>query len=243
MLVSVIRMESPSRSSADLPIIYLEAQSPADFPDPAQADEGLLAIGADLDPQRVLLAYQRGIFPWYSEGELPLWWSPDPRAVLLAEDLHVSRSLERRLKRADYRLTWNRCFLRVMRECSLDRPDGTWIHEEMFACYGALHERGVAHSLEVWREERLVGGVYGVQCGAVFAAESKFHRERDMSKLALVALVRSLTQAGIELFDVQFQTSHLASLGVREWPRPRYLERLAALRTRAVSLRELVPHV
>lgn len=226
-----------------MPILYLEAGSPPAFPPTDLAEEGLLCVGGDLDPRRVLAAYDLGIFPWYGEDEIPLWWCPDPRGVLPAENLHVSRSLNRVLRARDFRLTWNACFGRVMRACSLNRPDGVWIHEEMIECYLELHAAGHAHSLEVWHGDELVGGIYGVQRGAVFAAESKFHAARDMSKVALVALVRSLHRAGIRLFDVQFQTPHLERLGVVEWSRARYLQRLAALKAEPVSLASVTPTI
>ncbi|MCB9919657.1 MAG: leucyl/phenylalanyl-tRNA--protein transferase [Planctomycetes bacterium] len=224
-------------------IPYIAPGSPPAFPDPVAATDDLVAVGADLEPERVLFGYELGIFPWYGEDELPLWWCPDPRAVLLSNDLHVSRSMKRVLARHDFSLTWNRCFERVMRECSRDRPDGMWIHDDMVASYLELHRRGHAHSLEVWSGERLVGGIYGVQCGSLFAAESKFHRVTDMSKVALIALVRTLERAGIELIDVQLMTPHLASLGVTEWPRTRYLAHLDRVKSIRVDLSSLEPSV
>lgn len=222
-------------------ILYLEPGSAPAFPDVEHAEEDLVAVGADLAPERILHAYELGIFPWFGADEIPLWWSPDPRAVLPADQLHISRSMRRVVRNTEFRLTWNACFERVMRECSRDRPDGVWIHEAMVQSYCKLHARGAAHSLEVWVGDELAGGIYGVQRGRVFAAESKFFRVRDMSKLALFALVQSLDRAGVELIDVQFQSEHLAKLGVVEWPRARYLERLRALRGQALDLRELEP--
>ena len=226
-----------------MPIFYLESASPDEFPDPELADAGLLAVGADLDPSRLLAAYDRGIFPWFSEDEVPLWWSPDPRAVLEPDELHVPRRLARTIRKGELRLTWNHDFARVIRECGKLREDGTWIHRAMIRAYEGLHALGAAHSLEVWREDRMVGGLYGVQRGGLFAAESKFFRERDASKLALVAAVRCLQRAGIELFDVQFQTGHLEQFGVREWPRRRYLDELARVRSLEVDLSELDPRL
>ncbi|MBL8751268.1 MAG: leucyl/phenylalanyl-tRNA--protein transferase [Planctomycetes bacterium] len=212
------------------------------FPDPQQFDrEGLVAIGGDLRPERLLLAYRSGIFPWYAEGYVPMWWSPDPRAVVTPECLHVSRSLRRVLRRADFHLTWNRCFARVMNECGRGRAEGTWVIPEMVAAYTRLHELGRAHSVEVWHEGELVGGTYGVQIGALFAAESMFHRRTDMSKVALVALVQTAGAAGIEVFDVQFLTRHLATLGAYELARRDYLERLRSLRDEVVDLRHVQP--
>lgn len=212
------------------------------FPDPTLFDrEGLLAIGGDLQPARLLLAYRSGIFPWYAEGYLPMWWSPDPRAVMSAATLHVSRSLQRTIRRGDFALTWNRCFRRVMTECGKCRPEGTWVLEEMLDGYERLHRLGHAHSLEVWQGDALVGGIYGVQLGGLFAAESMFHRRTDMSKIALVALLRSVGAAGIELFDVQFLTPHLARLGAAEIPRAEYLRRLRVALRQRVDLSGLLP--
>lgn len=220
--------------------VVLSPRKVVPFPDPSAFDaDGLLAIGGDLRPERLLLAYRSGVFPWYAEGYVPMWWSPDPRAVLDPAHLHTSRSLGRRLRRGGFTLTWNRCFSRVMAACGERRHGGTWIIPEMAVAYGALHELGHAHSLEVWRGEDLVGGIYGVQIGAAFAAESMFHRATDMSKVALVALVRSLFAAGIELFDVQFVTPHLRTLGAFSISRREYLRRLGVAASRPVDLRRL----
>jgi leucyl/phenylalanyl-tRNA--protein transferase len=214
------------------------------FPDPRGFDaEGLVAIGGDLRPERLLAAYRAGVFPWYAPGYVPMWWSPDPRGLLDAAHLHVSRSLHKRMRGGGFELTWNRAFERVMRECGRRRREGTWILPEMVAAYGRLHRLGHVHSLEVWHGADLVGGVYGVQVGALFAAESMFHRATDMSKVALVALVRALFAAGIELMDVQFVTPHLRSLGAFEVTRAEYLTRLAVVVRREVSLAGLMPRV
>lgn len=211
---------------------------PLVFPDPSEADrEGLLAIGGDLSVERLLLAYERGIFPWYGAGLPPLWWSPDPRAVMTPERLHVARSLRRFLRHGDFTLSWNRAFRSVMLACA-DREEGTWILPEMIEAYSALHALGHAHSLEVWADGELVGGLYGVQRGALFAAESMFHRRTNASKVALVTAVRSLFRAGIRLFEVQFVTEHLASLGAFSVPRAAYLELLTGCVHRAVDLRD-----
>lgn len=201
---------------------------------------GLLAIGGSLEPEWLLSAYDRGVFPWYDEGMPPLWWSPDPRAVLDARALHVSRSMQRVIRGTRLLLTFNQAFHGVMMACGEDREEGTWIFPEMLEAYTRLHALGHAHSFEVWDGERLVGGLYGVQRGALFAAESMFHRVPNASKLALIASVRSLFQAGIRLFDVQFLTSHLASLGAYEIPRREYLARLAQSRNQRVELAGLV---
>jgi leucyl/phenylalanyl-tRNA--protein transferase len=222
----------------------LQPGDPPRFPDPRDYDrEGLVAFGGDLSPETLLLAYSRGIFPWYSEDTVPLWWSPDPRALLAPDHLHVSRSLARTLRRGGYRLTWNRCFERVMRECARDRADGTWVLPAMVVAYTRLHRLGHAHSLEVWVDDELAGGVYGVQVGGLFAAESMFHRRTDMSKVALVALVRSLFAAGITLLDVQFATPHLLTLGAIEVPRREYLQRLDVACRSTVDLGQLEPSI
>lgn len=214
------------------PVLLLPG-GPIAFPDPELADdEGLLAIGGDLSSERLLFAYERGIFPWYDEGVPPLWWSPNPRAIIQPDSLHVSRSLRRVLKSDRFRVTYDTDFEHVMRCCG-DRPGGTWILPEMIDAYVRLHRRGDAHSFEVWEGSNLVGGLYGVQRGALFAAESMFHRSTDASKVALVYAVRSLFAAGVVLFDVQLLTAHLASMGANEIGRREYLSRLpGACRTR-----------
>lgn len=217
------------------PVILMDESDP--FPDPQRYDkEGLVAIGGSLLPARLEAAYRSGIFPWYGEGYMPLWWSPDPRALMTPDRFHVSRSLRKTIRRGGFAVTWNACFARVMRECSERREDGQWILPEMVDAYSELHRRGNAHSLEVWCEEELVGGVYGVQFGRLFCAESMFHRATDMSKVALTAMVRSLFAAGIEVFEVQFVTSHLASLGAFEVPRSAYLEMARAASAAALRL-------
>jgi leucyl/phenylalanyl-tRNA--protein transferase len=220
--------------------VPLPPGGPPVFPDPRGSDdEGLVAFGGGLEPVRLLTAYRHGIFPWYDEDLPPLWWSPDPRCVIRRDALHVSRSLRRTLRRGGFELTWNRAFMQVVDACGDSRDDGTWILPEMRAAYGALHELGAAHSLEVWWGRELVGGIYGVQVGGLFAAESKFHRRTDMSKVALVAAVHSLHESGIRLFDVQFQTDHLARLGAEEIGRDAYLRELEEVVGRAVCLEAL----
>jgi len=208
--------------------LFLPPGAPLTFPDPAASDdEGLLAIGGDLTPERLLFAYERGVFPWYDEGLPPMWWCPNPRAVMDAEHLHVSRSLRRVLRSGRFSVSFDRAFRDVMLECGRERESGTWILPEMVDAYCALHELGHAHSVEVWHDAVLVGGLYGVQRGALFAAESMFHRLRDASKVALACAVERLFAEGISVFDVQFLTPHLASLGAYEIPRSDYLERAA----------------
>lgn len=222
---------------------YIEPGGPLYFPNPdAFDDEGLVAVGGDLSVERLLLAYDSGIFPWYDEGLPPLWWSPNPRAILELRALHVSRSMLRVMRQGQLRLTWDRAFPQVMRGCA-DREEGTWILDEMFDAYVELHRLGHAHSIEVWQGPELVGGLYGVRRGALFAAESMFHRVTNASKLALIAAVRAVFSRGIQLFDTQLLTPHLGSLGARAIPRREYLERLSRAKHAPVDLRALDPMV
>lgn len=220
----------------------LSKDSPGAFPDPRLADdEGLVAVGGNLSPSALLAAYDAGIFPWYNEDYPPLWWCPNPRAILPLDAVHVSRSMARVLRRGDFRVTWNQAFGQVLRECGSGRDGGTWILPEMVRAYERLHRDGHAFSIEVWdAAQRLVGGLYGVQRGGLFAAESMFHRRTDMSKVALLYSAASLNRAGIRLFDVQFLTPHLASMGAKEIDRAQYLARLEGERARSVDLTRLV---
>jgi len=204
---------------------------------PELADgSGLVAVGGDLRPGRLLEAYRRGVFPWYADGDPVCWWSPDPRAVLELDDLHVSRRLRRTIRSGRFTWTVNRAFAAVIRACA-DRPGhGTWITAEMVRAYERLHELGHAHSVEAWSQGVLAGGIYGVAVGGLFAGESMFSRLRDGSKVALVYLVERLRQRGFELFDIQLLTGHTARLGAVEISREEYLARLRwALARRGVS--------
>ncbi len=185
-----------------------------------------MAVGGDLSIATLLAAYDHGIFPWFNAGERPQWWSPDPRAVIDLDHLHISRSLARTLRRGSFSVSWNRQFSRVMEECASGRHEGTWIFPEMIDAYTSLHEAGHAHSIEVWRDDDLVGGLYGVRRRNAFFAESMFHRETDASKVALVRAVQDLWQQDVRLFDVQFLTPHLASMGAHNIRRGEYLERV-----------------
>jgi leucyl/phenylalanyl-tRNA--protein transferase len=211
------------------------------FPDPRleRGFDGLIAVGGDLSVERLLLAYRLGIFPWFSEGTDILWWSPDPRTIIEMGNVHLSRSLKRRLTRGEFTFTSDKCFFDVMRACG-DRSEGTWILPSMLAAYEALHRLGHAHSFEVWQDGALVGGLYGVCIGRAFAAESMFHRVTDASKAALVLAIRSLRRLGIVLFDVQYLTSHLASMGASVVPRSEYLERLDDAQRGNVEFADLV---
>jgi leucyl/phenylalanyl-tRNA--protein transferase len=203
------------------------------FPHPSLAEPGgLLGVGGDLSPERLLLAYQNGIFPWYSQGQPILWFSPDPRFVLYPEDLHIGRTLGRLLKRHRFTLTMDTDFAAVIARCQkTPRPgqDGTWITEEMRQAYQVLHQMGHAHSIEVRQEGELVGGLYGVAVGELFAGESMFSVVDGASKVALVTLVQQLRAWGYKLIDSQVHTDTLASMGATEVSREVYLEKLSEL--------------
>jgi leucyl/phenylalanyl-tRNA--protein transferase len=187
---------------------------------------GLLCAGGDLSPQRLIEAYRRGIFPWFSEGDPLLWWSPDPRMVLFPDELKVSRSLRKAMGRFETRV--DSAFPDVIEACAAPRDGqgGTWIVPEMIAAYARLHELGFVHSVESWSEGRLAGGLYGVALGKVFFGESMFTRAPDASKVALVRLVERLRERGFRVIDCQQATAHLASLGAREIPRKRFAQLL-----------------
>ncbi|HKI35590.1 MAG TPA: leucyl/phenylalanyl-tRNA--protein transferase [Gemmataceae bacterium] len=204
--------------------------------DPELADEfGLVAVGGDLGPARLLEAYRHGIFPWYDEQTPIMWWSPDPRAIFELDRLHVPRRLRRTLRSGRFTVTVNRDFAGVIRACA-DRPgQGTWITTEMIEAYEHLHRLGWAHSVEAWQGDVLGGGVYGVALGGFFAGESMFTRVRDGSKVALVALGERLRQRGFTLFDTQFVTEHTRRLGAIEIPREEYLGRLREALTREAT--------
>ncbi|HOV87915.1 MAG TPA: leucyl/phenylalanyl-tRNA--protein transferase [Syntrophobacteraceae bacterium] len=205
---------------------------PLVFPSPSLAEpDGLLAVGGDLSPQRLLLAYRQGIFPWYSENTPILWWSPDPRLVLIPGELTVSRSLVRVLRKSLFRVSFDRAFRRVVESCAVvprRYGDGTWIVPEMMDAYEELHRMGYAHSVETWQNGVLVGGLYGVALGRAFFGESMFALRPDASKVALVHLVRLLIRWGFDLIDCQVVTEHLRRLGAREVPRQQFLSQLEA---------------
>jgi len=200
------------------------------FPPVSEASpEGILAIGGDLQPERLLLAYQNGIFPWYSHDEPIVWWSPDPRMVLFPEDLRISKSMRKLLRQEAFTVTYNTAFEQVIRACALiERPgqDDTWITNEMEEAYVELFNRGHITSVEVWRNEKLVGGVYGVNLGHVFCGESMFAFESNASKYGFIHLVQQLKTNGCQIIDCQMHTNHLASLGAYEVPRKVFLSYL-----------------
>jgi len=200
------------------------------FPPVHLAEDGLLALGGDLRPERLLLGYTQGIFPWYAENLPILWHSPDPRMVMTTRDLVIQRSLRKQIKRKPYRLTMDTAFGDVLRGCAeVPRPgqNGTWLIPEMVVAYTKLHELGFAHSVEAWQGDELVGGLYGVSLGAAYFGESMFSRAPDASKIAFAATVRQLDAWHIGLIDCQVHTEHLERFGAYEVPRQTYLEMLA----------------
>jgi leucyl/phenylalanyl-tRNA--protein transferase len=197
------------------------------FPPLEQAEDGLLAVGGDLSPERLLVAYRSGIFPWYDESLPILWHSPDPRCVLPIDRLHVSRSLRRVLARGTHDVRYDTAFERVIRACQkTPRPgqDGTWITEEMVRSYVMLHRMGYAHSIEAWLDGELVGGLYGVSLGRVFFGESMFAWKPNASKVALVRLAERLGRWGFPFIDAQVPTPHTLAMGAEQWPRSRFIE-------------------
>ncbi|MQA20941.1 MULTISPECIES: leucyl/phenylalanyl-tRNA--protein transferase [Rugamonas] len=219
-------------------IPWLDPDSP--FPDVAEAlttdAPGLLAAGADLSPQRLLTAYRNGIFPWFSEGQPILWWSTDPRMVLMTQNFRISDSLKKTLRKVEremanggrWQVRFDTAFEQVMRACAAPRRDGpgTWISEDIIAGYTGLHKLGYAHSAELWLDGQLVGGAYGVSIGRMFYGESMFARVTDGSKIALAYLVRFLRDHGVAMIDCQQETGHLASLGASPIPRAQFLAHL-----------------
>lgn len=208
-----------------------------EFPDPRLALEdpnGLLAIGGDLSSERLLLAYQNGIFPWFSENEPILWWSPDPRAVLLPEAFHVSRSFKKFLAKHDYNVTINHEFLSVIVACSALHGE-TWITNDMIDAYYQLHKLGFAHSIEVWHDKQLIGGLYGIAQGAVFCGESMFSVQVNASKVALYAFCQHFRSHGGQLIDCQVLNDHTASLGALTISRDDYLTHLTALKAATID--------
>ncbi|MNM61982.1 Leucyl/phenylalanyl-tRNA--protein transferase [compost metagenome] len=200
-----------SRSNFDFPPLETALHEP----------NGLLAAGGDLNPQRLIRAYRHGCFPWYQEGQPLLWWSPDPRTVLFPAELHVSRSLAKCLRQQRFRVTIDQAFEEVIRECAAPRDyaDGTWITGAMQKAYIELHRKGIAHSVEAWAGNQLVGGLYGLAMGRLFFGESMFSRADNASKVAFVTLAQKLGHAGFALIDCQMPTQHLQSLGARAIPR------------------------
>jgi leucyl/phenylalanyl-tRNA--protein transferase len=198
---------------------------------------GLLAAGGDLRPARLLSAYERGVFPWYSAQQPILWWAPDPRMVLFPDEFKVSRSLAKTLRSGGFECRLDTAFAATIRACAAPRRSGadTWLNTDMIESYEELHRLGYGHSVESWRGDRLVGGLYGLQLDRVFFGESMFSRERDASKVALARLVEECRRRGIELIDCQIASSHLASLGARELARSEFVRLLRRWARRAPS--------
>jgi leucyl/phenylalanyl-tRNA---protein transferase len=211
-----------------MPVFWL-SETEIDFPPPHLANEdGILAIGGDLSPERLLLAYRMGIFPWFSPGDPILWWSPDPRFVLFPEELKISRSMRPYFNQRKFSLTADLHFEKVIRACQQwkrkRQMGGTWITEGIVKGYSQLHEMGYAHSVEVWEGDELVGGLYGVAIGRIFFGESMFTRVNNASKFGFISLVRKLKEQGFRLIDCQQETRHLESLGARNIDREDFIE-------------------
>jgi len=197
------------------------------FPNPSLADpDGLLAVGGNLEPETLLSAYQQGIFPWFDEDTPILWWCPDPRAILEFDNLYISKRLARTIRTNKFQVTFNQDFDAVVKGCTYRPEEGTWITPEVANAYGEFHRRGHAYSVEVWQQGILVGGLYGVAIGGLFAGESMFSTVSDASKIALVALVCRLKEKGYQLFDLQIINEHTSTMGATEIPRDDYLARV-----------------
>lgn len=229
--VAALRPAIPS--SVRAVIAWLDREAP--FPPLTEAlsePNGLLAAGADLSPGRLIDAYRRGIYPWYSKGQPLLWWSPDPRMVLFVDEFRLSRSLAKRVRRGDFDIGVDRAFDAVIDACATaprDGQRGTWITVEMIDAYRRLHVLGYAHSVEAWQDGQLVGGLYGLALGRVFFGESMFTRASDASKVSLAALVALLQQRGVAMIDCQQETEHLASMGARPISRRSFARKLGEL--------------
>ncbi|WP_020537413.1 leucyl/phenylalanyl-tRNA--protein transferase [Lewinella cohaerens] len=219
--------------------VYWLPEDELRFPHPNESSpDGLLAVGGDLSPERLLLAYSWGIFPWYSADDPILWWSPDPRFVLFPNDLKVSKSMRPYFNQQKYRVTYDTSFSEVIKACSAIPRDGqvsTWITPEMIQAYELLHKLGYAHSVEVWQDDMLVGGLYGIAMGKVFFGESMFAKATNASKFGFITLVRDLKGKGYQLVDCQQETRHLASMGAQRMKRSEFLERLEKNRTLPLS--------
>lgn len=189
--------------------------------------EGLLAVGGDLSPERLLLAYQSGIFPWFDNDSIILWWSPDPRMILYPDQIKISKSMRKVIRNEQFRLTKNTCFKEVLEYCSSvprEGQDGTWITDDMKNAYIALHEKGIAKSYEVWEDDSLVGGLYGVDLGDVFCGESMFSLTSNASKFAFIKLAEELKAKDYKVIDCQLHTDHLESMGAQEIPRKEFMK-------------------
>ena len=197
------------------------------FPSPEQASaEGIVAVGGDLQPERVMLAYRKGIFPWFESDDFLLWWSPDPRMVLFPDQLKISKSMRTVLRKKQFKVTFNKSFDQVVEACAKVKrfgQNGTWITPGLMEVYSTLHTQGYAHSVEVWEEGSLVGGLYGIDLGTIFCGESMFSKSSNASKVALIFLVKELKKNKYELIDCQVPTQHLASMGAEPISRTKFL--------------------
>ena len=217
-----------------LELYWIDPQLPADhFPDLQYAlddPNGLLAFGGDLSVERLIAAYERGIFPWYSKDEPILWWSPDPRSVIFPEKFKPSRSLKKTIKKRHFKVTLDTCFADVVQKCSQPRSysSDTWITDEMMEAYKRLHDLKIAHSVEVWKDDELVGGLYGVSLGKAFFGESMFSTASDASKVALAYLVEQVKLWGFKLIDCQVTSDHMSSLGAVDIPRDLFMNMLSS---------------
>lgn len=201
------------------------------FPNVEEAEDGLLAIGGDLTPERLIQAYYSGVFPWFSDDEPIMWWAPDPRFVLIPENLKVSKSMRNILNRKKFKVTFDTAFKDVINNCQKSprkEQDGTWITEEMKQAYTDLHKKGIAHSVEVWENNKLVGGLYGLSMGAAFFGESMFSKVSNASKVALISLIKNDFNFKFDFIDCQIHTEHLATMGAEEIPRSNFMKLLAS---------------
>lgn len=199
------------------------------FPHPFEANEdGIVALGGDLSPERLILAYRKGIFPWFNDGDIPMWWSPNPRSVLYTNEIKISKSMRNILNRGMFHVTVDTAFEKVIRKCRISRVDkeGTWITEDIIRSYVTLHNLGFAHSVEVWQENELVGGLYGVSMGNMFFGESMFSQVSNASKVGFIFLANKLNQFGFKIIDCQIQNPHLESMGAVEIAREEFLVEL-----------------
>ncbi len=209
--------------------VFLLTDDPFLFPSPEMANsEGILAVGGDLSPERLIFAYQHGIFPWFTDNEPILWWSPDPRFVLFPRELKIAKSMRPYFNQQKFQVTFDKAFEQVIRQCQKPRKGqwagSTWITKGMIEAYQSLHDLGYAHSVEVWDGEKLVGGLYGVSLGKCFFGESMFAKTNNASKYGFIVLVKKLEQLGFQLIDCQQQTKHLGNLGARAIARSAFLD-------------------
>lgn len=222
-------------------LTVLDPQAPI-FPDPNAAlddPDGLLAVGGNLQPDTLLSAYYQGIFPWYSDDDPILWWSPKTRCVIKPKALYISKSLKKLIRRQDFNVTFNQSFQSVIKACSrYDTDEETWINQEMIDAYTELHRLGQAHSVEVWRDQQLIGGAYGVAVGAIFCGESMFSHAPNASKIALVYLANELVKMGFMLIDCQIVTNHLLTMGARSLERHKFLQLLRSLRNKNIRFND-----